>query len=176
MSWLKHLLILTFVFAIKICLVYSNGTVFTTPSVVTTTPHFNCSIYTSCRTCTNVNSCFWCEPSKVCEKFPSKQIFPSGCAKNEWYWKQCLVPGYILMIVVPSLAFIVLLSCGCFIYCKCCRKSNTSWKKEEDKLTQKKKEQQVKAEERKAERKERSDALRMKYGLLKSDDEDPLLN
>lgn len=83
--------------------------------------------------------------------------------------------GYVLIIVVPALAGLILLTCGCCIYCKCCRESGKSWKKEEERITQRRKDRQLKAEERKAARKEKTDALRMKYGLLKSDDEEPLV-
>ena len=85
------------------------------------------------------------------------------------------VPGYILIIVVPVLVGLFLLCCGCCIYCKCCRGSNKSWKKEEERLNAKRQERELKAQERKSDRKKTTDQLRMKYGLLKSDDEEQLI-
>lgn len=80
--------------------------------------------------------------------------------------------GFILIIVVPSLVGLLLLTCCCCIYCKCCRSKSLHWKKVEEKMTQRRKERQQKADEKKSERKKKTDAMRMKYGLLKDDDDD----
>ena len=76
---------------------------------------------------------------------------------------------------MPALAGLILLTCGCCIYCKSCRESVKSWKKEEERITQRRKDRQLKAEQRKTARKKKTDALRMKYKLRKSDDEEPLV-
>jgi len=148
------------------------------PTLASTTlaPKLNCSSKRNCGDCAKDYHCYWCGPAKQCLTYPSGRIIPKGCPKNDWYWKQCFIPGYILIIVVPVIIGLFLLTCGCCIYCKCCRTSNRGWKKEEERITAKRQERQVKAEERKSERKKTTDALRMKYGLLKSDDEEQLIS
>jgi len=150
----------------------------TSTAILTTTPvpKLNCSTKQSCSECSKDYHCYWCGPAKQCLTYPSGRIIPKGCPKNDWYWKQCFIPGYILIIVVPIIVGLFLLTCGCCIYCKCCRTSNRGWKKEEERITAKRQERHIKAEERKSERKKTTDALRMKYGLLKSDDEEQLIS
>lgn len=139
-------------------------------------PKVNCSSRTDCAKCSGDYHCYWCDPAKQCLEYPSGRILPKGCPKNDWYWKQCVIPGYVLIIVVPVVVGLFLLCCGCCIYCKCCRTSNKSWKKEEERITARRQERQMRAEERKSERRKTTDALRMKYGLLKSDDEEQLIS
>lgn len=135
----------------------------------------NCSAFAECSTCTDDSHCYWCGPSKQCLHYPKGKIIPKGCSGNKWYWKQCAIPGFVLIIIVPSLGGLILLLCGCCIYCKCCRTSSKSWKKEEERITQRRKDRQLRNDDKKADRQKRADALRMKYGLLKSDDEEPLI-
>jgi hypothetical protein len=148
----------------------------TTPP--TSAPPVNCSSLTECTDCTKSYKCFWCDSSpkgSKCQHFPSGRLVPKDCKKNDWYWKQCLIPGFVLIIVVPVVVGLFLLCCGCCIYCKCCRGSNKGWKKEEERLNAKRQDREMKAAERKSERKKTTDQLRMKYGLLKSDDEEQLI-
>lgn len=78
----------------------------------------------------------------------------------------------MLIIVVPSLAGLLLLTCGCCIYCKCCRTRSIKYDKEDRKFRLKRKEIQQRNEERRAQRRQKTDAMRRKYGLLKDDDDD----
>lgn len=154
----------------------TGGALKTTKAPKPTPPALNCSASDSCSACSKNYHCYWCGPTAKCSEYPSGRIIPKGCAKNDWYWKQCVIPGYVLIIIIPVVAGLFLLCLGCCIYCKCCRSSNKSWKREEERITARRQERQMKAEERKSERKKTTDALRMKYGLLKSDDEEQLIS
>ena len=83
----------------------------------------------SCYTCTDNSACYWCSPSKQCRKYPLNSVVPSGCTKHQWFYKQCTVAGYWLIIVLPCLGVVLLISLGCCIWCCCCRESKA--KKEE---------------------------------------------
>lgn len=80
----------------------------------------------SCYTCTEKSSCYWCAPSKECRKYPLSSIVPSGCSKHKWYYKQCTVAGYWLIIVIPCVGIFLLICLGCCIWCCCCRESKAS--------------------------------------------------
>ena len=83
----------------------------------------------SCYTCTDNFACYWCSPSKQCRKYPINSVVPSGCSKHQWFYKQCTVAGYWLIIVVPCVGIVLLISLGCCVWCCCCRESKA--KKEE---------------------------------------------
>ncbi|XP_065060350.1 pituitary tumor-transforming gene 1 protein-interacting protein-like [Rhopilema esculentum] len=136
-------------------------------------PKKDCSKHTSCDSCADSYKCYWCAPSKSCEKWPEHKITPGSCSGNKWYWKQCTIPGYILVIVVPVLGVLILLTCGCCIYCKCCRVKSKN--KERERIERRREDMKDKHEERKRERQSRTDLIRQKYGLLKTEDEEPLL-
>ena len=61
-------------------------------TVAPTSKTDSCGAKTTCDTCVDNYKCYWCGPSKKCIKYPSNKITPD-CAKNDWYWKQCTVPG-----------------------------------------------------------------------------------
>ena len=66
----------------------------TTPKSTSTKPVTKgCSAYKNCEDCADDYKCYWCDPSKSCEKWPKDKIKPSSCSGNKWYWKQCTVPG-----------------------------------------------------------------------------------
>lgn len=52
-----------------------------------------CSSHRNCEECIDNYKCYWCGPSKSCEKWPENEIRPGSCSGNKWYWKQCTVPG-----------------------------------------------------------------------------------
>lgn len=127
---------------------------------------------TSCDYCSEDSTCYWCAPFATCKKYPVSHIVPTDCKGNKWYWKQCLIPGFVLIIVVPSLAGLILLTCGCCIYCKCCRTRSRKYDKDDGKFRRKRQEIKQRNEERRAQRRQRTDAIRKKYGLLKDEDDD----
>lgn len=91
---------------------------------------FDCQkLNASCYTCTDNSACYWCSPTKQCRKYPAKSVVPNDCAKHQWFYKQCTVAGYWLIIVVPCVGIFLLICLGCFVWCCCCRESRA--KKEE---------------------------------------------
>ena len=127
----------------------------------------------SCYVCTEKAACYWCEPKKSCEKYPASAIIPRDCKKNQWYYKQCTVAGYWLIIVVPCVAVFLLLCIGCCIYCCCCRTSKA--KKEEKyrledsrRKSEKERRNQMHAQ-RKQDRQAKVDKIRQKYGLYQQE-------
>ena len=77
-----------------------------TAKVLTTSPEQKgCSSYKNCEDCTEKTKCYWCGPSKSCEKWPKNRITPGSCSGNKWYWKQCTIPGsyQLATIITPFL-------------------------------------------------------------------------
>ena len=62
-------------------------------TIAPTTPAKNCTSRHSCSECTKSNKCFWCGSSDLCVKYPKGKLIPTGCSKNNWFWKQCVIPG-----------------------------------------------------------------------------------
>ena len=77
-------------------------------NATTSSPEKGCSSYTNCEDCIDKYKCFWCGPSKRCEKWPKNRITPNSCSGNKWYWKQCTVPGlsHLLGLVIIRLSYI----------------------------------------------------------------------
>lgn len=123
----------------------------------------------SCHTCTDDFACYWCSPSKQCRKYPINSVVPSGCSKHQWFYKQCTVAGYWLIIVVPCVGIVLLISLGCCIWCCCCRTSKAKkeerYRLEDAKRNKEKDRRKASQAQRKAERQERADEIRKKYGL-----------
>ena len=69
-------------------------------NATTSAPEAGCSSYKNCEDCIDKYKCFWCGPSKSCEKWPKNRITPKSCSGNKWYWKQCTVPGLSHLIVI----------------------------------------------------------------------------
>lgn len=140
----------------------------------TSTPSDTCSQRNaSCGECVKDIKCFWCGADNSCQKYPvSLKVIPRDCEGNDWYWKQCFAPGYILIYVIPSVSFVVLVILGCCVYCLCCRnRSQRSYGKEDMKMQRRREEIKQRHAERRAERKMRTDAIRQKYGLLSNEDD-----
>lgn len=112
------------------CLLVACWVTFFLTDSAEATSDYDCQrLNASCYRCTDNSACYWCGPLKSCRKYPLKSVVPSGCPKHQWYFKQCTVAGYWLIIVVPCVGIFLLLSIGCCIWCCCCRESRT--KKEE---------------------------------------------
>ncbi|KJE88339.1 hypothetical protein CAOG_00003 [Capsaspora owczarzaki ATCC 30864] len=127
---------------------------------------------TTCSKCVDSTDCVWCSAIKECRK--GSEIGPSnttGCSGNDWQWKQCDVSGQLLVIVIPSVIGGVVLIFGIWLYCCCRRRSKRNFQKYLERVETDQRRQQeeriVRSEERRSERQVKTDAIRMKYGLLK---------
>ncbi|KXJ21348.1 pituitary tumor-transforming gene 1 protein-interacting protein [Exaiptasia diaphana] len=149
----------------------------TTSSPTTPKPAPSCeALNTSCGACTDDSKCFWCASDSTCKKYPASKIIPRDCKGNKWYFQQCFAPGYIVIIVIPSVAGAILLALGCCIYCCCCRsKGSSGLDKETRRIRQRREEARQKSEARRAERQKRTDAIRQKYGLLTNEDDNEVV-
>ncbi|KAK3732898.1 hypothetical protein QZH41_012667 [Actinostola sp. cb2023] len=113
-----------------------------------------------------------CSSDSSCKSYPASKIVPRDCKGNKWYWKQCFAPGYIVIIVIPSVCGVFLIAFGCCIYCCCCRsKGSSGYEKETKRIKRRREEAQQRGDTRRADRKKRTDAIRQKYGLLHNEDE-----
>ena len=124
----------------------------------------------SCYACTELSSaCYWCGPTKQCKKYPLSAIVPSGCKGHQWYYKQCAVAGYWLIIVLPCAGIIFLIALCCCIWCCCCRtskaKKEEKYRLEDAKLNKEKDRRKTAQSLKKADRQEKVDEIRKKYGL-----------
>ncbi|XP_065053209.1 pituitary tumor-transforming gene 1 protein-interacting protein-like [Rhopilema esculentum] len=126
----------------------------------------------SCSDCVNNFDCYYCQATKYCGKRPVIKPDSSECS-GDWYsYKQCTVSGNLLLIIVPcvlgALLIIFLLVC----YCCCCRKCSRRraakrFAKEDERMSREKEEREMKHAERSAERRQKHDEIRKKYGLFK---------
>ncbi|XP_020906564.1 pituitary tumor-transforming gene 1 protein-interacting protein-like [Exaiptasia diaphana] len=127
----------------------------------------------SCSACTQNSACYWCSENSKCFHYPGwTKIVPHNCPHKKWYYAQCRISGFILIILVPSLIVFVLLFCCCCVYCCCCRRYK-KWKqkrhdKEDVKLKRKREEMQALHSQRRSDRQQKADGIRKKYGLLPS--------
>lgn len=148
----------------------------TTPKTapLTSKPTENCAIRNlSCGECVQDADCYWCEADDTCKRYPSlTKVIPRDCEGNTWFWKQCVMAGFVLIYVIPGILFVVLLILGCCIYCLCCRNHcQRSRGREERKFGRKHEEIKQRYAQRRAERKMKTEAIRQKYGLLSNEDD-----
>lgn len=81
--------------------------------------------------------------------------------------------GKILIIVIPTVGGVLLIMLGCCIYCCCCRRcSRNRAEREETRQRQRRLDREERSSERKRNREDRHNAIRMKYGLLQNVDDD----
>ncbi|KAL9966868.1 hypothetical protein ACROYT_G025003 [Oculina patagonica] len=129
----------------------------------------DCNKYSgkSCKECVEVSGCSYCEPTEVCESADAvKQTFQKSCEGQEWKTGQCVVSGRVLIIALSVTGFVVLVALACCIYCCCCRRRKSSGSdKEAAKLRKERQEISTRHKEREAERREKRDEIRKKYGI-----------
>jgi len=131
----------------------------------------SCSSFnTSCDACTSNSHCYYCKENGHCYNYPGwTKVLPRKCPHKDWYYGQCKLSGYVLIILVPSLVVAFLIFLCCCIYCCCCRRY-TKWRqkrhdKEEVKLKRKRDEMTALHSQRKSEREAKRDEIRKKYGI-----------
>ncbi|XP_068693791.1 pituitary tumor-transforming gene 1 protein-interacting protein-like [Montipora foliosa] len=128
--------------------------------------------HSSCGDCVKEMKCYWCGGDDTCKRYPAAKVIPRDCEGNDWFWKQCVIPGYILIYVIPSVSFVLLVVLGCCIYCLCCRnRCRKSFRKDDREVQRRREEIKQRYAERRAERKMKTDAIRQKYGLLSNEDD-----
>lgn len=96
----------------------------------------------------------------------------ADCSGSYYLYPSCKISGLAVMIIViiTCLLFVVLI--GCCIYCCCCRSGKSTrlrWAREDSRDRQARSERRDRQDSRRAERKERHDDIRKKYGLYKDD-------
>lgn len=135
---------------------------------------FDCAKYNaSCSTCTQHSACYWCSESSKCNHYPGwTKIVPHSCSHKKWFYGQCRISGFILMILIPSVVVFVLVFFCCCIYCCCCRRYS-KWKKkrhdkQDSKMNRKREEMQALHSQRRTDRQQKADGIRKKYGLVPS--------
>ncbi|XP_032239555.2 pituitary tumor-transforming gene 1 protein-interacting protein isoform X1 [Nematostella vectensis] len=115
-----------------------------------------------------VRKCYYCVPTKKCASGVVKATLHASCKDNQWKVGQCVFTGKILLIVLPTLGGVILIALCCCIYCCCCRKKKRGSKKEdkqEAKWRRQREDIKIKHSERRAERQQKYDEIRKKYGL-----------
>ncbi|XP_061179997.1 pituitary tumor-transforming gene 1 protein-interacting protein-like [Saccostrea echinata] len=127
----------------------------------------------SCDTCLKDAKCLWCKTNSKCVPYPTGDVLPKSslCSLSEARWGVCWVNFEALIIAMGVIGGVIVLAITvCICCCCCCKKDNKNkYAKEDEKWERKKKERQEKANERRAERKSRTDEIRRKYGLMKDD-------
>lgn len=147
----------------------TSGAPVTTPSLEEECRRRN----SSCDTCLKDAKCLWCKTNSKCVPYPTGDVLPKSslCSLSEARWGVCWVNFEALIIAMGVIGGVIVLAITvCICCCCCCKKNNKNkYAKEDEKWERKKKDRQEKANERRAERKSRTDEIRRKYGLMKDD-------
>lgn len=147
----------------------TSGAPVTTPSLEEECRRRN----SSCDTCLKDAKCLWCKTNSKCVPYPTGDVLPKSslCSLSEARWGVCWVNFEALIIAMGVIGGVIVLAITvCICCCCCCKKNNKNkYAKEDEKWERKKKERQEKSNERRAERKSRTDEIRRKYGLMKDD-------
>lgn len=150
----------------------------TTTPLSTTTPSAEelCAQHNkSCDDCLGVAGakCLWCKSTSKCVAYPANKILPPSkiCALDDARWGVCWLNFEALIISMGVVGGVILLTITCCcVYCCCCRGGNNKkYEREEARYNNKKMERKARNEERRAERKDRLDEIRRKYGLMKDE-------
>ncbi|XP_046369636.1 pituitary tumor-transforming gene 1 protein-interacting protein-like isoform X2 [Haliotis rufescens] len=127
----------------------------------------------SCDECIKAakSRCFYCYADHSCQLYPLGDIVPQHCDLSKARWGVCWVNFEALIIAMSVIGGLIILTITCCcIRCCCCKGGNKGkYMKEEAKWDRQKTERKQRGEERKADRKERMDEIRRKYGLVKDD-------
>lgn len=130
----------------------------------------------SCKTCINgtrSGKCAWCKETGTCLPYnPVTDITNlPNCGKN-FYASNCVVNHKMVIVGVGIAAgLVILFVTGCTIWCCCCRGRKArakKMKKQEDEYQAQRDAISDKHEAGRADRQEKTDAIRMKYGLKKN--------
>ncbi|CAM1307570.1 PTTG1IP (predicted) [Pycnogonum litorale] len=157
--------------------VVSAGTVAPTPPPATTTESVEeaCGKLSggSCKDCLKNVKCFYCTSTKKCDVYPYSTIVPKAkdCTMGNIRWGLCGINFEALIISCAVIGGIIIISIGiCCCCCCCCRKKkHSAITKLEMKWERQKEDRLARNEERRAERKAKTDEIRRKYGLIKDD-------
>ncbi|KAL3832126.1 hypothetical protein ACJMK2_024015 [Sinanodonta woodiana] len=148
-----------------------NTTEQTTISVTTLSPEEECSKHSaSCDDCVGVAKaqCVYCQGAKKCKL--KKSIIPTDeCSLSDAKWGVCWVNYEALIIAVSVIGSVIFL--GIVICCCCCcrGKGKEKLKKWEAKWERDRTERKARNDERRAERQQKTDEIRRKYGLVKDE-------
>ncbi|XP_041367320.1 pituitary tumor-transforming gene 1 protein-interacting protein-like isoform X2 [Gigantopelta aegis] len=142
----------------------------------TISPTEECSAHNkSCDDCLNKGGvkCFYCEGEKSCKPYPKEHWLPwtLSCDLADVRWAVCWLNFKAMLISVGVIGgSIVLAITFCCIYCCCCRGHNKAkYVKDELKMEREKTERKHRSDDRRAERQERLNEIRRKYGLVKDE-------
>ncbi|XP_071102635.1 pituitary tumor-transforming gene 1 protein-interacting protein-like isoform X2 [Haliotis cracherodii] len=140
----------------------------------TLTPEEECHANNgSCEECIKAakSECFYCYTDHTCQLYPLGDVIPKNCDLSKARWGVCWVNFKALIIAMSVIGGIIILTITCCcIRCWCCKGGNKGkYMKDEAKWDRQKTERKQRSEERKADRKERMDEIRRKYGLVKDD-------
>ncbi|XP_077555127.1 pituitary tumor-transforming gene 1 protein-interacting protein-like [Haemaphysalis longicornis] len=149
----------------------------TEPPTTTISPQTACSMKAnaSCADCLAAGTgCYYCSASRKCGYYPYKRLIPSHdeCAYfSEVYWGVCFISLQGSVIAIGVVVGTVLLAISvCCCWCCCCRKSNNSkWLRDMASMEEERRQRQERSDERRAERKARTDDIRRKYGLVRDE-------
>ena len=78
--------------------------------------------HSSCGDCVKEMKCYWCGGDDTCKRYPAAKVIPRDCEGNDWFWKQCVIPGknhnckvgFFLLGILKRRVYIDLSSCIIF--------------------------------------------------------------
>jgi len=136
----------------------------------------DCHTAKSCEECVKSTSCYWCTNLNECYDYKLNHVttYFEHCSWGEARWQYCWLNVMAMVISCSVLAGILLIGmtvCCCWCNRKCRQRRQQRMAREEEEVERNEEQRRIKSDERKAERKSRTDEVRTKYGLLKEDGE-----
>lgn len=129
-----------------------------------------CAALSTCGDCVQNTKCAWCESPRKCG---AESFFTKECSTKDARRFTCTLSYRTLLIALGVVAGVVLLAVSITCYCCCCRQSKASLKKRltRDNIQQEREEEERRAKHaaRRAERQNKYDEIRQKYGLTREE-------
>ena len=136
-----------------------------------------CDDYVTCSSCTNLWGCVWCPNRNGPDAgrcLDGSAFGQSSCDNSDWRWRQCTFQGWVLLLIIFGLVFLVLLTSIILICCCCaCRRRRREREQKDYEKDRRKQEQMARTTSRErryqeleseSEAKKKSKSFREKYG------------
>ncbi|CAF1475614.1 unnamed protein product [Adineta steineri] len=131
----------------------------------------------TCQTCLNAGSCAYCKTTKTCFLYNSGDILSSGCNTVDMQWQTCVGNFRVWIIIVSVIGGVLLIAILITLWCFCrkckrcrIRKEERRQEIDEQRMGARMEERRAAAEVRSTERNRVADQIRMKYGILKANE------
>ncbi|CAF1479345.1 unnamed protein product [Adineta steineri] len=131
----------------------------------------------TCQTCLNAGDCAYCKTTQTCFPYNRGNIIETDCNTVDMQWQTCVGNFRVWIIIVSVIAGVLLIAILITIWCFCrkckrcrIRKEERRQERDEHRMGERMEERRAAAEVRSTERNRVADQIRMKYGILKANE------